>query len=124
MPLVGAIDSRRVQQIMDTLLTGVADYGATKVILDITGVPIVDTQVANALLRAARAVTLLGAQTVLTGVRPEVAQTLVGLGVDLSGIVTLGTLQDGIAYAEPLKNTQTSLRPKVMAEQTQLRRNP
>jgi anti-anti-sigma factor len=124
MPLVGAIDSRRVQQIMDTLLTGVADYGATKVILDITGVPIVDTQVANALLRAARAVTLLGAQTVLTGVRPEVAQTLVGLGVDLSGIVTLGTLQDGIAYAEPLKNTHTSLRPKVMAEQTQLRRNP
>jgi anti-anti-sigma factor len=99
MPLVGAIDSRRIHQIMDTLLTGVADHGATHVILDITGVPIVDTQVAEALIRAARAVTLLGAQTVLTGIRPEVAQTLVGLGADLSSIVTLGTLQAGIAYA-------------------------
>ena len=98
MPLVGAIDSRRIQQIMETLLTGVTDHGASHVILDITGVPIVDTQVANALIRAARAVMLLGAQTVLTGIRPEVAQTLVGLGADLSSIVTRGTLQDGIAY--------------------------
>jgi anti-anti-sigma regulatory factor len=99
MPLVGAIDSRRVQQIMETLLSGVADHGASQVILDITGVPIVDTQVANALIHAARAATLLGAKTVLTGIRPEVAQTLVGLGADLSSIVTLGTLEAGIAYA-------------------------
>jgi anti-anti-sigma factor len=99
MPLVGAIDSRRIQQIMEALLTGVAKQGATHVILDITGVPIVDTQVANALLSAAQAVTLLGAQTVLTGIRPEVAQTLVGLGANLSSIVTRGTLQDGIGYA-------------------------
>jgi rsbT co-antagonist protein RsbR len=68
-------------------------------ILDITGVPVVDTQVANALLRAAQAVKLLGAQVVLTGIRPEVAQTLVGLGVDLGDIVTRGTLQSGIAFA-------------------------
>lgn len=99
MPLVGAIDSRRIQQIMETLLLGVSKHGVSQVILDIIGVPIVDTQVANALIRAARAVTLLGAQTVLTGIRPEVAQTLVGLGADLSSIVTLGTLQAGIAYA-------------------------
>jgi anti-anti-sigma regulatory factor len=99
MPLVGAIDSPRIQQIMEALLTGVAKQSATHVILDITGVPIVDTQVANALLSAAQAVTLLGAETVLTGIRPEVAQTLVGLGANLSSIVTRGTLQDGIGYA-------------------------
>jgi rsbT co-antagonist protein RsbR len=99
MPLIGAIDSRRIQQIMDSLLTGVAAQRAAWVILDITGVPIVDTQVANALVRAAHSVRLLGAQVVLTGIRPEVAQTLVGLGVDLSSIITRGTLRDGIAHA-------------------------
>jgi rsbT co-antagonist protein RsbR len=99
MPLVGSIDSSRAQQIVETLLTGVSEARANTVILDITGVPVVDTQVANALLRAAQAVKLLGAQVVLTGIRPEVAQTLVGLGVDLSGITTLGTLQSGVATA-------------------------
>jgi len=99
MPLVGGVDSRRVQQIMEALLSGVAEYGATSVILDITGVPIVDTQVANALVHAAQAVKLLGAQVVLTGIRPEVAQTLVGLGIDLRSIVVRGTLRDGITYA-------------------------
>lgn len=68
-------------------------------IVDITGVALVDTQVANALIRASQAVALLGAQVVLTGIRPEVAQTLVGLGVDLSSIVTRSTLRDGIHYA-------------------------
>jgi rsbT co-antagonist protein RsbR len=97
MPLIGAVDTRRVQQMMETLLTGVAERRASSVILDITGVPIVDTQVANALIQAAQAVKLLGAQVVLTGIRPEIAQTLVGLGTDLRGLVTRGTLQDGIA---------------------------
>jgi rsbT co-antagonist protein RsbR len=99
MPLVGTVDSRRVGQIMETLLQGVAASRATIVILDITGVPIVDTQVANAFIRASQAVQLLGAQVVLTGIRPEVAQTLVQLGVDLRSIVTRGTLRDGITYA-------------------------
>jgi PAS domain S-box-containing protein len=99
MPLVGAVDTGRVQRIKDTLLSGVAESGASKVILDITGVPVVDTQVANALLQSAQAVKLLGAESVLTGIRPEVAQTLVQLGVDLRAITTRGTLQDGIAYA-------------------------
>jgi ABC-type sugar transport system substrate-binding protein len=99
MPLIGAIDSSRAQQILETLLQGVAANRAATAILDITGVLVVDTQVANALVRAAQAVKLLGARVVLTGIRPEVAQTLVGLGVDLSGIVTLGTLQSGVAYA-------------------------
>ncbi len=99
MPLVGVIDSRRVIQIMETLLNGVAASRASTVILDITGVALVDTQVANAFIRASQAVSLLGAQLVLTGIRPEVAQTLVGLGVDLRGIITRSTLRDGINYA-------------------------
>jgi len=99
MPLIGAVDSRRAQLVLEALLEGVASSRALVAILDITGVPVVDTQVANALLRAAQAVKLLGAQVVLTGIRPEVAQTLVGLGADLSGIVTCGSLQSGIVYA-------------------------
>jgi PAS domain S-box-containing protein len=99
MPLIGAIDSRRAQQVIETLLEGISTNGANIAILDITGVTVVDTQVANALLRAAQAVRLLGARVVLTGIRPEIAQTLVGLGADLSEIVTRSSLQSGIAYA-------------------------
>jgi rsbT co-antagonist protein RsbR len=99
MPLIGAVDSRRAQQVLETLLQGIASSGAQVAILDITGVPVVDTQVANALIHAAQAVKLLGAQVVLTGIRPEVAQTLVGLGADLGGIITRSSLQSGIAYA-------------------------
>jgi anti-anti-sigma regulatory factor len=99
MPLVGAVDSRRVAQLMDTLLSGVSESRASIVILDITGVSVVDTQVADAFIRASQAVSLLGAQVVITGIRPEVAQTLVQLGVDLRSIITRGTLQDGITYA-------------------------
>ena len=99
MPLIGAIDSRRAQQVLDSLLHGVASTRARIAILDITGVPLVDTQVANVLIQAAQSVKLLGAEVVLTGIRPEVAQTLVGLGVDLRGITTMSNLQRGIAYA-------------------------
>jgi rsbT co-antagonist protein RsbR len=99
MPLIGSIDSARAQQVIETLLEGVAATSATTAILDITGVPVVDTQVANALIRAAQAVKLLGARVVLTGIRPEVAQTLVGLGADLSSITTRSSLQAGIAFA-------------------------
>lgn len=99
MPLVGTIDSARAMQIMEILLEGVAEQRATTTIIDITGVQVVDTQVASALVRAAQAVKLLGAEVVLTGIRPEMAQTLVHLGVDLSSILTLSSLQSGIAYA-------------------------
>jgi rsbT co-antagonist protein RsbR len=99
MPLVGTIDTRRAQQALETLLSSIAVSRARVAILDITGVPVVDTQVANALLRAAQAVSLLGAQVVLTGIRPEVAQTIVGLGVSLQSVVTRSSLQSGIAYA-------------------------
>jgi rsbT co-antagonist protein RsbR len=98
MPLIGSMDSHRAQQALDTLLRGVATAPAEIVIIDITGVSIVDSQVANALIHAAQAVKLLGAQVILTGIRPEVAQTLVGLGAELP-IVTYSTLQSGIEYA-------------------------
>ena len=99
LPLIGTIDSRRAQQIMEALLSGIAEAQARIAILDITGVVVVDTQVANVLIQAAQAVNLLGAKVVLTGIRPEVAQTLVGLGINLGNIVTRSTLQAGIAYS-------------------------
>jgi rsbT co-antagonist protein RsbR len=99
MPLIGVIDPRRAQQVIENLLAGVTQRRASAVILDITGVSVVDTQVANALMSAAQAVRLLGARVIITGIRPEVAQTLVGLGVDLSGITTKASLQNGIAEA-------------------------
>jgi rsbT co-antagonist protein RsbR len=97
MPLIGTIDSQRAQQVMEALLEGVAQHQAELVILDITGVAIVDTQVAQAFMQAAQAVRLLGAQVMLTGIQPQIAQTLVHLGVDLSSIQTRGSLQAGIA---------------------------
>jgi rsbT co-antagonist protein RsbR len=99
LPLVGTIDSARSARIMETLLTGVQEHAAEVVIIDITGVPIVDTAVANHLIQATRAATLLGAHCVLVGVSAEVAQTLVHLGVNLSTLVTRSNLQAGITYA-------------------------
>lgn len=99
MPLIGALDPRRVERILHTLLDGVSRSGARTVILDITGVPAMDEQSADALIRAARAVSLLGAEAVLTGIRPEVATALVALSTDLRALVTCSTLKAGIAYA-------------------------
>jgi rsbT co-antagonist protein RsbR len=99
MPLVGAIDSQRAQQIMEVLLEGIAQYQADTVLLDISGVRVVDTQVADALLRAARAVQLLGAQIILTGISADVAQTIVHLGADMGRIMTRANLQEGLRYA-------------------------
>jgi len=99
MPLIGAIDAQRATMLIDTLLRGVEHYRATMVILDVTGVPIIDTQVARTLLDAARAVKLLGTQTILVGLRPELAQTIVGLGLDLTGLSTQADLQSGVNYA-------------------------
>lgn len=99
MPLIGQIDSIRAQRVIETLLHGISEHQPETAILDITGLSIMDTSVANVLLRAAQAVRLLGTDVVITGIRPEVAQTLVGLGVELHGIVTRATLQSGISYA-------------------------
>jgi ribose transport system substrate-binding protein len=99
MPLIGSIDTVRARQIMEALLVAISRYQAEVVIIDITGVPVVDTGVANHLLQTARAARLLGSRVMLTGLSPEVAQTVVSLGVDLSGLVTRSNLQSGIEYA-------------------------
>lgn len=99
MPLIGTIDHQRSEQIIDTLLAGITHQRATIAILDITGVPLVDTYVAQSLIRTAQSVKLLGAKIILTGIQPQTAQTLVHLGADLSAITTYGTLQGAIAYA-------------------------
>ena len=109
MPLVGVIDSQRAALLMETLLHGVERYRATMVILDVTGVPIIDTQVARTLLDAARAVKLLGTQTMLVGLRPELAQTIVGLGLDLTGLSTQADLQSGVTYAMRQRGGAASL---------------
>jgi len=99
LPLIGTIDTRRARQIIDVLLEGTSSRRARVVILDITGVPVVDTGVANYLLQATQALRLLGAECLLVGITPEVAQTVVGLGMELHGLVTRRDLQDGIDYA-------------------------
>jgi PAS domain S-box-containing protein len=98
MPLVGSIDSKRAQDIIEMLLEGVAHHQADIAIVDITGVPIIDTQVANTIIQAAKAVNLLGSQIVLTGIGPTMAQTLVHLGSDLSTIITRGSLQNAVRW--------------------------
>ncbi len=99
MPLIGSVDAGRAGQILNTLVNGMANSKARLGIVDITGVSVVDTHVAGALVHCAQAVKLLGAEIILTGIRAEVAQTLVGLGLDLRGLVTRSTLQSGISYA-------------------------
>jgi rsbT co-antagonist protein RsbR len=99
LPLIGVIDSRRAAQVLDSLLQSIARASARFVILDVTGVPMVDTSVAGYLMRAVQAAQLLGCQSILVGISPEIAQTLVGLGVDFNHILTRATLQNGLDYA-------------------------
>ncbi len=94
-PISGAIDSTRAEKLTRSVLDAIQQRSTHTVILDITGVPIVDTQVAQALVRTASASRLMGAETILVGIRPEVAQTLIGLGIHL-GLRTAATLQEGL----------------------------
>ncbi len=91
-PLIGTIDDQRASQIIESILEGVSREQSRRVLLDITAVPLIDTQVAAALIRTAQAVALLGARITLVGVRPEIAQSIVGLGIDLGRIDTRATL--------------------------------
>ncbi len=104
MPLVGHIDTARSTQIMETLLSTVVRDAARVVIIDITGVPMVDTGVANHLIQVTRAAALLGARCIVVGITPEVAQTIVQLGIDLGNLITRSNLQSGIAYGLSLLN--------------------
>lgn len=99
MPLIGLLSERRLDQVIETLLTGISKNHARVAILDITGMSEMDGQVAIGIVNAARAAVLIGAEVILTGISPEVARALVALDVDLGGIVTQGALQDGIAFA-------------------------
>lgn len=110
LPLIGNIDSRRAQQVMEHLLTSIAERAADVVIIDITGVPLVDSAVANYLLQTIRAARLLGTQVIVTGIRAAIAQTMINLGIDLGSIMTRNTLREGIAAA--LAVVGYEIRPK------------
>ncbi|AUX20337.1 diguanylate cyclase [Sorangium cellulosum] len=98
-PLVGEINDRRAAQALESLLGAIGQRSAEFVILDITGVPVIDAAVARHLIRAVQAAELLGCQSVMVGVGPEIAKTLIGLGIDFGRISTQSTLQSGLAYA-------------------------
>lgn len=99
LPIIGALDSVRASHLLDTLLARTQDTRARVVILDVTGAHTIDSQVADALLSAARAVTLLGARVILCGITPEIAQVVVSLGIDLSTVTTCADLQAALALA-------------------------
>lgn len=99
LPLIGALDTRRSQKLTENLLTEISATQSKVAILDITGVPTVDSAVANHILKTISSVKLLGAKCVVTGIRPEVAQTIVHLGVDLTEVETLSNLSEGLKWA-------------------------
>jgi rsbT co-antagonist protein RsbR len=98
-PLVGTLDSARTQVVMERLLETLVTTGADHAVLDITGVPTVDTEVAQHLLKTVNAARLLGAECIVSGIRPQVAQTIVSLGIEFGDIATKATLADALAHA-------------------------
>jgi rsbT co-antagonist protein RsbR len=98
-PLIGTLDSSRTQVVMESLLKGLAETGSTIAILDITGVPTVDTIVAQNLLKTAMAAKLMGAHCIICGIRPQIAQTMVHLGVEFGEVATKATLADALLFA-------------------------
>jgi rsbT co-antagonist protein RsbR len=108
LPMIGTLDSARTQVVMENLLQKVVETGAQIAILDITGVPTVDTLVAQHLLKTVTALRLMGAECIISGVRPQIAQTIVHLGVDLQGVTTKANLADALALA--LKRTGSALK--------------
>jgi rsbT co-antagonist protein RsbR len=102
LPIIGAIDPQRARQLTEQLLRGIRSNRAKVAVLDITGVPYIDSAVANHLVQTVEASRLLGATVIVTGLSPEIAQTLVNIGVDLAKMTTVGDLQGGIEEAERL----------------------
>jgi rsbT co-antagonist protein RsbR len=109
LPLIGTLDSGRTQVVMENLLGRIVETGASIAILDITGVPTVDTLVAQHLLKTVAAARLMGAECIISGIRPQIAQTIVHLGVDLQGVITKATLADAFEIA--LERTGLGVRP-------------
>ena len=98
-PMIGTLDSSRTQLVMESLLTRIVETGSELAIIDITGVPTVDTLVAQHLLKTVTAIRLMGADCIISGIRPQIAQTIVHLGIDLQGITTKATLADALQLA-------------------------
>ncbi|CAM3371325.1 Anti-anti-sigma factor [Bordetella sputigena] len=99
LPLIGTLDSERTQTVMESLLEGIVEHEATIAIIDITGVPMVDTLVAQHLLKTVAAARLMGAECIISGIRPQIAQTIVHLGVELGDVVTKSTLAEALRVA-------------------------
>ena len=118
LPIIGVIDPQRARQLTEQLLRGIRTNRAKVVVLDITGVPYIDSPVANQLVQTVEAARLLGATVILTGQSPEIAQTLVNIGVDLGKMNTVGDLQGGIEEAERLLGYKVVLMQEPMAQPT------
>lgn len=104
LPVIGIVDSRRTEEMMESLLNSVVETQSKSVIIDITGVDVVDTQTANHFIKMVKAVRLLGADCIITGISPEIAQTLTNIGVDLTQIKTRRNLQDGLKESFKILN--------------------
>jgi len=104
LPLIGTLDSERTQVVMENLLEGIVENEAAIAIIDITGVPTVDTLVAQHLLKTVAAARLMGAECIISGIRPQIAQTIVHLGVDLGNVSTKATLADAFRLALKRRN--------------------
>ena len=111
LPLIGTLDSARTQVVMENLLQKIVDTGSSVAILDITGVPMVDTLVAQHLLKTVAAARLMGADCIISGIRPQIAQTIVHLGVDLSEVTTKATLADAFKVALARTGASISQQP-------------
>ena len=99
LPILGTLDSSRTQVVMENLLQGIVETGSSIAILDISGVPAVDSLVAQNLIKTVSATRLMGAECIISGIRPEIAQTVVHLGIDLSNIITKSTLASALKHA-------------------------
>ncbi|MFJ4205451.1 STAS domain-containing protein [Streptomyces sviceus] len=116
-PLIGTLDSARSQVVMESLLEAIVDQRAAYAILDITGVPTVDSLVAQHLMKTVAAARLMGAECIVSGIRPAIAQTIVHLGIDLGSIITRAGLADALAYALTQQGIVVSPRPATGASQ-------
>jgi rsbT co-antagonist protein RsbR len=99
LPLIGTLDSARTQQVMESLLQKIVETSSSVAIIDITGIPTVDTLVAQHLIKTMSAARLMGADCIVSGIRPQIAQTMVHLGISLQDVITKATLADAVAYA-------------------------
>ncbi|HEV7923616.1 MAG TPA: STAS domain-containing protein [Thermoanaerobaculia bacterium] len=117
LPLIGTLDSARTQVVMESLLQAIVDTGSSIAIIDITGVPVVDTLVAQHLLKTVAAARLMGADCIISGIRPQIAQTIVHLGVEINDVITKATVADAFAIALQRIGLMVTRRPAAAQQQ-------